>query len=93
MHGRIAETALWVRTVIVGHCTYYAIPGNMKAVKEFYTQVIRAWLRIIRKQSQKGRNFTWERFRRKIEGVIPRPRLKQTYPNVRFDAALKVRAR
>lgn len=92
MHGRIAETAQWVRSVIVGHCNYYAVPGNMKAVKEFYTQVIRAWLRIIRRRSQKGCNFTWERFRRKIEGIIPRPRLKQTYPNVRFDAVLKVRA-
>jgi RNA-directed DNA polymerase len=92
MHEKISETALWVRSVIVGHCNYYAIPGNMKAVREFYTQLIRAWLRIIRKRSQKGRNFTWERFRRKIDGVIPRPRLKQTYPNVRFDARLKVRA-
>jgi len=86
MHAKFEKTAKWLRSVIVGHQNYYAVPGNMKAVKEFYTQVIRAWLKMLRRRSQKGRNLTWERYRRKTEWLIPRPRLKHPFPNKRFDA-------
>lgn len=86
MHANFEKTGKWIRSVIIGHQNYYAVPGNMKAVKEFHTQVIRAWLKMLRRRSQKGRNYTWERFRRKIEWLIPRPRLKHPFPNVRFDA-------
>ena len=86
MHDKFTKTARWVDSVIVGHRNYYAVPGNMKAVKEFYTQVIRTWLETLRRRSQKGRSYTWKRFRRKIEWLVTRPRLKHPYPNVRFDA-------
>lgn len=86
MHHEFKETAQWLRSVLIGHRNYYAVPGNMKAVKEFHTQVIRAWLKALRGRSQKGKNLTWERFRRKHERFIPRPRIKHPFPNVRFDA-------
>lgn len=92
MHDKFMETASWVRSVIVGHQNYYAVPGNMKSEKEFYTQVVRMWLKILRKRSQKGKNLTWEKYKKKIERVIPRARLKHPHPNVRFDAQLKVGA-
>jgi RNA-directed DNA polymerase len=92
MHDKFMETASWVRSVIVGHQNYYAVPGNMKSEKEFYTQVVRMWLNILRKRSQKGKNLTWKKYKKKIERVIPRARLKHPYPNVRFDARLKVGA-
>jgi len=86
MHRKLEETRQWIRSVIMGHQNYYAVPGNMKAVKEFHTQVIRAWLKSLRRRSQKNHKLTWERFRRKIERFIPRPRIKHPFPNVRFDA-------
>ncbi|UCH96167.1 MAG: hypothetical protein JSV88_04735, partial [Candidatus Aminicenantes bacterium] len=60
--------------------------------KEFYTQVVRMWLKILRRRGQKGKKLTWKKYKKKIEGVIPRTRLKHPYPNVRFDAQLKVGA-
>jgi group II intron reverse transcriptase/maturase len=92
MHGKFMVTASWIRSVIVGHQNYYAVPGNMKSAKEFYTQVVRMWLKILRRRSQKGKSLTWKRYKKKIERVIPRVRLKHPYPNVRFDAQLKVGA-
>ncbi len=86
MHAEMKRTGQWISSVITGHQNYYAVPGNMKAVKEFYTQVIRAWLKTLRRRSQKGRRYTWERYRRKIEWLIPRPRLKHPFPTARFDA-------
>ncbi len=72
MHSEFEETGQWIRSKIIGHQNYYAVPGNMKAVKEFYTQVIRTWLKMLRRRSQKGRNYTWERYKRKVEWLIPR---------------------
>jgi group II intron reverse transcriptase/maturase len=86
MHSKFEETGQWIRSIINGHQNYYAVPGNMKAVKEFYTQVIRTWLKMMRRRSQKGRNYTWERYRRKVEWLIPRPRISHPFPNKRFDA-------
>ena len=92
MHAEFTTTAKWINSVIMGHQNYYAVPGNMKAVKEFYTQIIRTWIKILRKRSHKGRNFRWDKYVRKISRLIKRPRLKHPYPNQRFNVRLKVGA-
>ncbi|SMD13140.1 hypothetical protein SAMN02746065_1468 [Desulfocicer vacuolatum DSM 3385] len=44
-----------------------------------------AWLHTLRRRSQKGRSFTWERFEKLIRWLIPRVRLIHPFPNLRFQ--------
>jgi len=84
MHDKIKETGKWLATVITGHKNYFAVPGNMDAVKEFYKQCMRQWLRTLRRRSHKAQKLTWEVFRKKVEELIPRPRLVHPFPEQRF---------
>ena len=87
MHDPLKDTGAWLASVIRGFTNYHAVPGNMKAPREFYTQIGRMWLRVIRRRSQKGKcRWTWERFYRLQGRLLPRPRLAHPYPSVRFDA-------
>jgi len=86
MHRPLQETGKWLASVIRGFTNYYAVPGNLKAVREFYTQIGRLWLRVIRRRSHKAQvRWTWERFCRLQHKLLPRPRLAHPYPSIRFD--------
>lgn len=86
MHGDVRVTGIWLRSVIIGHQNFYAVPGNMTMVKEFYNQTIKVWLQTLRRRSQKGQNLTWERYNSIKDRLIPKVRLVHPFPNVRFDA-------
>ena len=87
MHHPLKDVGRWLASVIRGFTNYHAVPGNMKAPREFYTQVSRLWLRVIRRRSQKGKDrWTWARFNRLQKLCLPRPRLVHPQPRVRFDA-------
>ncbi len=87
MHDPLEDVGAWLASVIRGFTNFYAVPGNMKAPREFYTQTGRLWLWVIRRRSQKARcRWTWERFYRLQQQWLPRPRLVHPYPSVRFDA-------
>jgi RNA-directed DNA polymerase len=87
MHDPLGYTAVWLASVVRGFTNYHAVPGNLAAPREFYTQVGRLWLWVIRRRSHKARKrWTWERFTRLQSQSIPRPRLAHPYPGIRFDA-------
>ena len=87
MHDPLGKTGHWLAGVIRGAINYYAVPGNMKAVRAFYTQVGRLWIQTIRRRSQKAKErWTWERFYRLQRHWLPRPRLSHPFPSQRFDA-------
>ena len=87
MHHPVKDVGVWLASVIRGFTNYYAVPGNLKAPREFYTQINRMWLQVIRRRSQKARcRWTWERFARLLRPWLPRPRVVHPYPSVRFDA-------
>lgn len=87
MHDSLESVAVWLASVVRGFTNYFAVPGNMKAPREFYTQISRMWLWVIRRRSQKAKGrWTWERFQRLQDQWLPRPRLVHPYPRVRFDA-------
>jgi hypothetical protein len=87
MHDSLENVGAWLASVIRGFTNYHAIPGNMKAPREFYTQISRLWRWAIRRRSQQARRrWTWERFYRLQQQWLPRPRLVHPYPSVRFDA-------
>jgi RNA-directed DNA polymerase len=87
MHDPLEDVGAWLASVIRGYTNYYAIPGNMEAPREFYAQIGRLWLWVIRRRSHKARSrWTWERFYRLQSQWLPCPRLVHPYPGVRFDA-------
>ena len=60
-HRPLGETARWLRRVVQGWLNYYAVPGNSNRIGRFVDEVTRHWLHALRRRSQRGRCWTWER--------------------------------
>ena len=84
MHRPVAEVGKWLRSVFQGHLNYYGVPGNREATDAFRTELAKAWLRTLRRRSQKGRNLTWDKFRCYFSMWIPTARTVHPYPNERL---------
>ena len=90
-HLPIPEQGRWLASVVRGHLAYYAVPGNSRAVLAFRDQVIRHWLKALRRRSQRH-HLTWERMGRLVKRWLPPARIMHPWPEVRFDARPKTRA-
>jgi group II intron reverse transcriptase/maturase len=86
MHDPIAEVGPWLRSVVVGYQNYFAVLGNMDAVRAFRDEVGRAWKHALCRRSQKGKRLNWQRFARIRDYWIPPVRVKHPLPWERFDA-------
>jgi group II intron reverse transcriptase/maturase len=84
-HERPAVVGAWIRRVVQGYFNYHVIPGNLLRLGAFRTQVIRYWLRALKRRSEKHR-MTWARFGPLVDRWIPRPQILHPFPNVRFFA-------
>jgi RNA-directed DNA polymerase len=84
-HAPLVEQAAWLQRVVRGYFNYHAIPGNRYSLDTFRTQVIRHWLRALRRRSQKHR-LNWARFAKLVTRWIPRARILHPYPSERFYA-------
>jgi len=82
----IPEQGRWLASVVRGHMAYYAVPGNLKAVRAFRDQVIRHWLNALRRRSQKGRRLTWARMNRIHKRWLPPARVMHPFPKQRLAA-------
>ena len=83
-HKPVGEQGQWLRSVVQGFFNYHAVPGNRRALNAFRTQVNRAWLRALRRRSQKGRKLNWGRMKRLIATWIPAAKVLHPYPNQRL---------
>ena len=83
-HQPVPEQGRWLRSVVQGFFNYHAVPGNGRALKGFRTSVNRAWLRALRRRSQKGLRLNWQRMKRLIATWIPPARVLHPYPNQRL---------
>jgi RNA-directed DNA polymerase len=93
MHRPVGETGRWLRRVVQGWQQYHAVPGNSIRLNQFDKAVKKLWLQSLRRRSQTGRTrWTWTRFTRLVEKYLPRPRILQETPWVRFHARLKAGA-
>ena len=81
----IPEQGEWLGSVVRGHCAYYAVPGNYKAVDAFHEEAVKHWYRALRRRSQRT-SLTWERMSRLEARWIPPAKIMHPWPNVRFDA-------
>ena len=92
MHKPVAIVAAWLQRVMQGYFNYHAVPGNGPVLDVFRTQVIRTWLRTLRRRSHKHK-MTWARFRVLVGQWIPHAKILHPYPNVRFCAITRGRSR
>jgi len=83
-HQPVAEQGRWLRSVVQGFFNYHAVPGNGRALQAFRTSINRAWLRALRRRSQKGHKHNWARMRRLIATWIPTAKVLHPYPNQRL---------
>jgi len=83
-HEPVPILGRWLRSVVMGHFNYFAVPGNKKAVDTFRTEVNKAWFASLRRRSQKARSLTWDRINRLIKTWIPTAKIKHPYPNQRL---------
>jgi len=84
MHLPLPVQRSWVASVLRGYYRYYGVPGNLEMLSAFRKNVLRIWLRTLRRRSQKGRRLTWERFNRRTEAWLPKIRVMHPYPNQRL---------
>ena len=82
-HHPLREQARWVQSVVRGYFNYHAVPGNGQMLGRFRDEVAKAWLRALRRRSQKGRNLTWKRMHRLCETWLPPVRILHPYPDQR----------
>jgi group II intron reverse transcriptase/maturase len=84
LHQPLVAVGRWLRSVVQGWFNYHAVPGNSTCLDRFRTQVGRIWWSVVRRRSQCGRVWTWERLSRWIRHWIPPTRILHPYPDVRF---------
>lgn len=85
LHQPPAQVGSWLQRVVQGYFNYHAIPGNYRRLATFRTQVVRLWLRTLRRRSQRQR-MSWQRFVRYATKWVPYPRIVHPAPYVRFFA-------
>ena len=90
-HLPIPDQGRWLASVLRGHCNYYAVPDNSKAINAFRFRIIGHWLAALRRRSQRTR-LTWKRMYRLAERWLPRVRILHPWPNDRFDARTQGRS-
>lgn len=83
-HLPIPEQGQWLRSVVVGHFAYYAVPTNFQALRCFRTQVERHWLRTLHSRGQRD-HTTWDKIHRLSERWLPKPQILHPWPEERFD--------
>jgi len=71
MHHRVRDQQRWLSAVLRGHYAYYGVTSNYASLTCFRYQVERAWLRSLRRRSQRSR-LPWSRYR-KLLAVFPLP--------------------
>jgi group II intron reverse transcriptase/maturase len=85
MHQPIPDQGRWLASVLRGHCNYYAVPGNSKALNAFRYEIIGYWHKALRRRSQRDR-LTWERMQRLAARWLPAVHVLHPWPEVRYDA-------
>ena len=83
LHDPLAEQGKWLGSVVRGFFAYHAVPGNYHAIDTFRYHVIKAWLRSLRRRSQRHR-MPWDRFNGFIDHYIPKARVSHPWPEARF---------
>lgn len=85
-HEPMQVVGQWLHRVVQGYFNYHAVPGNLKRLAGFRSEVCRAWRHALLRRSQRHRQ-SWDRFNRLARRHIPYCRQAHPYPGERFDAS------
>jgi hypothetical protein len=91
MHGPISQQGAWLRSVLLGHDSYYGVPRNGSLLTRFRDTVLRDWCRTLRRRSQRQR-LTWQRMYALAEHWLPTPRICQPYAAQRLGVLTRGRS-
>ena len=84
-HASSGETVPWLISVVRGYFQYHAVPDNEERLKAFRNDVLRLWLRQLRRRSQRSR-WTWARFQERLGVALPPVEILHPWPPARFAA-------
>jgi RNA-directed DNA polymerase len=84
-HEAVVETKRWLISVVRGYFQYHAVPGNEQRLRSFRRDVLRLWLRQLRRRSQRS-HWTWARLMERLGAAIPDVKVLHPWPNERFAA-------
>lgn len=82
-HEPIGQVGAWQKRVMRGYFNYHAVPDNLRMLTGFRHGVCRAWLKQLRRRSQKDKK-TWARFDRFARQYVPCPLRVHSYSPERF---------
>jgi RNA-directed DNA polymerase len=85
LHEPIGKNAEWLQQVVRGYFQYHAIPGNEERLRVFRADVLRIWLRQLRRRSHRS-CWTWKRLLERLSPLLPAVEILHPYPHERFDA-------
>jgi RNA-directed DNA polymerase len=83
MHQSIPEQGKWLRQVINGYFNFHAVPTNSRALGVFRHRVTLHWRRVLQHRSHKA-EMTWDRMRKLVKDLLPKPRIRHPWPSARF---------
>ena len=82
-HEPIHELGLWLGRVVRGYLNYFSVPGNLRRMAGFVSEVRRAWLFALRRRSHRNK-MPWSRFGKISKRYLPPVRVVHSYPSARF---------
>ncbi len=85
MHFPVNENLEWLNQVIRGHVNYYGVPGNSKAIGRFRMEIVRRWMKLLRRRSQRSK-LNWEKFSPWVDRHLVKARVVHPYPEQRLRA-------
>lgn len=88
MHQANQDIQEWLNSVVRGYFQYHAVPGNEQRLWAFRKDVLRLWLRSLRRRSQRS-GWTWERFQERLGYLLPAVAVHHPYPDARFAARIQ----
>jgi RNA-directed DNA polymerase len=85
-HEALDTVGPWLHRVVQGYFNYYAVPGNLKRLEGFRSEVCRAWRHALLRRSQRHR-MSWDRFTHLARRYVPYSRQVHPHPAQRFAAS------
>ena len=86
MHDPVRQTGQWLKSIVLGHFHYYAVPGNLDSLGVFRDRLMGLWWHTLRRRSQ-SHPISWTRTLALADRWLPQPRVLHPYPAVRFAAS------
>jgi RNA-directed DNA polymerase len=92
LHEPIPVIGAYLGAVVRGHCRYYGVPGNSRALQAFRWAIGRLWRQALQRRSQRGR-VSWTRLRQLVERWLPPACVCHPYPTARFAVMTQGKSR